>query len=99
MKRVILNHQSGFLFGRQNVMNEREINAFISAVNFVAHDGMSQVREVNSDLMLASGEQADAQQGERAALVLEMPQKTSVRFGFGATRDDGVLDRNGAVQI
>ena len=37
------------------MLDQREIQIRIAAIEFVADDGMAEVREVNADLMFASG--------------------------------------------
>ncbi len=64
--------EGGFLFGREAVLDEGEIRARVGAVKFVAHDGMADGGQVDAELMLAAGARGETDEGEVAAIFLEM---------------------------
>ena len=49
---------------RKTVFHQRQVQVLVAAVEFVAHYGMAQVREVDSDLVFAPGVGNDAEEGE-----------------------------------
>jgi hypothetical protein len=52
---LVFKNQFRALLRRQAVLDERHIYILVAAVKFVANDGMADVREVDADLMLATG--------------------------------------------
>ena len=52
------------LFRSQPPLDERQIQVGVAAVEFVTHNGMAEVREVEAELMLATSERAEAEKGE-----------------------------------
>lgn len=52
------------MFFREAILHQREIHVFIAAVDFIADDRMTEMCEVNANLMFASSEETDAQEGE-----------------------------------
>ena len=65
MERVVFKDQFYALLRRQAILDEREVAILIAAVKFVADDGVADVREVDADLMFASGAGENFQQRER----------------------------------
>ena len=65
MERVVFKNQSGTLPSSKALLNEREIQIHVATIEFVAHDRMAEVREVDADLMLAARARPDAEEGER----------------------------------
>lgn len=55
----------------QAPLDERQVSIGICAVEFVAHQRMTQVSEVNADLMLPSGVEAEADHGKPALRTVE----------------------------
>ena len=53
------------LLGRQTVFHQRKIKVFVAAVEFVPDDRMTQVGQVNADLMFPAGEGKDTEQSKR----------------------------------
>src|ERR1017187_10583142 len=53
-----------FLLRGQPVFHQRQIQILVATVNFVAHDGMPDVRQMNTDLVLASGSWQNAERGK-----------------------------------
>ena len=64
---VVFKNQSRALRVRQAVLDERQIQILVTAVKFVADDGVADVREVNADLMFTPGSRNDSQQSEWSA--------------------------------
>jgi len=91
---VIRQYQFGSLLLAQPPFHQREIKVFVAAVKFVAYDGMSDMREVNADLMFATGARNHTEQRERSA----HPIKPSFHGEFGsrrcAVRAHTIFDRN-----
>ena len=54
MQSLIRQDQPRSLFLRQSVLDQRQIQIFVAAINLVPDDGMPNVREVDADLMLAA---------------------------------------------
>jgi hypothetical protein len=48
----------------QAAFDERKVTILVSAVDFIADDGMAKVGEMDADLMFAAGAGAEAQQRE-----------------------------------
>jgi len=92
MQRMIGQYQPCALFFSEPALNQGKIQIWITAVNFVAHDRMAKVREVNTDLMFAPGAGNDPQQGE----VLAIADKSLFDPKFGlrrrAVRADAIFD-------
>ena len=65
MKRVVLKNQASALFIGQSVLDERQIHILVAAVKFVADDGVADMREVDADLVLATGARQNPKQGKR----------------------------------
>jgi hypothetical protein len=63
-KRLVLKNQDGSLFRRQAVLDERQIHILVAAIKFVADDRMADVREMDADLVFATGMRAQAQKRE-----------------------------------
>ena len=64
MQGVLRQDESRALFIGQPPVHEREVQVWIAAVNFITHDGMAKVREVDADLMFASGQWAQLEEGK-----------------------------------
>ena len=62
MQGVIFEDQPGTLLVREALLHQSEIQVFVSAVEFVAHDGVAKVCKVDADLMFASGAGHDAEE-------------------------------------
>ena len=62
---VIFKNETGALLPGQAVLDQREIQILVTTIDFVAHDRMAEVREVDADLMFAAGARPDAEEGER----------------------------------
>ena len=62
---VIRQNEPGALCGGQTILDERQIQILVAAVEFVADDGMAKVGEVDADLVLATGAGDEAKQGKR----------------------------------
>ena len=61
---VVGQDQSRPLFFRDPALHEIQIDLFISAINFVAHNRMSDMRKMNPDLMFSAGLWGDLEKGE-----------------------------------
>ena len=57
---VILGDESRGLRRRKFAFYERQVETFIRAVEFIANDWMAHMTEVNSNLMLATGQEHHA---------------------------------------
>ena len=64
MKGVRRQNKARALGVGQAPLHERQIQVGVATIEFVAHNGMPQVLQVNPDLMLAAGAGQEAQQGE-----------------------------------
>jgi len=64
MQCVMRENEARALFLRQSSFDQRQIQVLVAAVKFVTHDGMAKMREVNADLMLATGARLKPQQGK-----------------------------------
>ena len=90
------------LFGGQPVFDEVEIKIFISAVKFVADDGMAEVGQMDANLVFAASVRADPQQGGRNTNIGRPTSNLKTRsfpeFGLGgsAVWPDAVFDGNSA---
>src|ERR1051325_3530661 len=60
---------------------------------------MSDVREVNSNLVLASGMRLNFKIAERLSVAFEMPQQSKTRLCRQAIWPNAILDRHMAVEI
>lgn len=47
-------NQAGFELGRPSRFNEIQVTGFVRAINFIAHDRMSRVGQMDADLVHAS---------------------------------------------
>ena len=65
MKGVILKNQPGALRSGEPTFDKRQITIFVPTVELVADNGMSEVREVDADLMFATSAGEEAQKGKR----------------------------------
>ena len=65
MKGVRWQNQAGALPGGQPAFDQREIQIGITSVKLVADDGMAEMREMQAELVFATGERAQAQTGKR----------------------------------
>lgn len=61
MKRVVWENEPPPLLGSKPVFDQRQIQILLSPIDFVADNGMAEVREMNADLMFAPGARHDAQ--------------------------------------
>jgi len=88
--------QASALFIGKPVFDEREIQVFVATVEFVADNGMSDVGQVNPDLVFAAGVRHDAKQSERP---VEPTFDPILRLCRRAIEADAVLNRHAAVLI
>ena len=65
---VVFKNQFRMLLRRQAVLDERHIHLLVATVKFVADDGMAEMREMDADLMFATGAGNEAQQGKSRGL-------------------------------
>ncbi len=56
MERMNWQQESGTLLVGQSPLNQGQIQILVTAIQFVADDRMPQVREMDADLVLATGE-------------------------------------------
>ena len=61
MQGVMGQDEPGALLIGQTFFHEGEVQIRVTAVQFVAHDGMADVREVDADLVFAAREREQAQ--------------------------------------
>ena len=59
----------------QPVRDEIDVKVLVRSVNLVAHYGVSNVREVNSNLMFSSGMRLNFEQTIRVFVAVEFPQE------------------------
>jgi hypothetical protein len=63
--------QRAAILFRQRTRNKPQIALFVIAVQLVTDDRMTDMREMNADLMLAAGLWNDVDDRERGAIALE----------------------------
>ena len=61
---VMGQNELNFLLRGQPVFHQRQIQILVATVNFVAHDGVAEMREVDADLMFATSARDNSQQGK-----------------------------------
>ena len=61
MKGMVFKNQPGALRFGQTSLDEGQITILVAAVKFVADDGVAEMREVDADLMFATGLGNDSQ--------------------------------------
>src|SRR6478736_7292657 len=89
---VIRQNQLRSLLIRQTAFDQCQIECLIPAVNLVAHDGMTQVREMEADLMLAPGTREEPEQGERDCAASKMLFQPELRLRRRPIRAHAILD-------
>jgi len=57
--------QAPALLARQPLFDQRQVQSFVSAIEFVADDRMADMREVNPDLVLSPCERHYSKERER----------------------------------
>jgi hypothetical protein len=91
---LIRQDQASALFVGETILREREVEVFVTAVEFVADDGMAEGREVDADLMLAAGMRQDPHQGEILAIALEAAFHEEIGVGLGAVGTNAIFDHD-----
>ena len=81
VQRVIRQNQLHPLLVRQPPLHQCEIQIRIAAVNLVAHDGMTDVREMNTNLMFATRARKQTEQRETR----RMSNGVAAACGIGKT--------------
>ena len=66
MKTVIFRNKPGLLFGSQTALHKPKIQILVSPVNFISDDRMTNVTEMNADLVLSASEQNNSKERENA---------------------------------
>lgn len=99
VKGVIRQEQRGALLIAQAAFHEVQVMVLIAAVELVAHDGMAEVREVDANLVLASGERVNGEKRELALVATEGLQNLELGAGKCAVIADAVLDRHRALFV
>ena len=61
---VVRQDEPGALLLGKPVLDQRQIQIRITAVNLVAQDGMAEMRQVKAKLMFAAGERTQAEEGK-----------------------------------
>ncbi len=64
MQGVMRQNEPGALLRRQAIFDQRQIYIFITAVEFVADNGMAEMGEMDADLMFAAGAGNDPQEAK-----------------------------------
>ena len=80
------------LFVGEAAFYQGEIEGFIAAIDFIAHDGVAHVREVDADLVFATGQQLHFEQGEVALCAGETLQYFVCCLGRCAIRSHAIFD-------
>lgn len=88
-----------FLFGCEPVFDEGHVEVFVAAIELVANDGMTDMREMNADLVLAASVRENTEQGEVALGASEAALDGEVGVGCGAVGADAVLNGDAAVAV
>ena len=57
-------NEPGALLIGETIFDQRQIQIFVAAVNFVADNGMAEVGEVDADLVFAAGAWDEAEEAE-----------------------------------
>ena len=76
MERLVLKNQDGSLFRGQAVLDERQIHILIAAIKLVADDRMADVREMDADLVFATGMRTQAQKRKAHLTLALSPRPT-----------------------
>ena len=64
MKGMVFKNQPGALRFGQTSLDEGQITILVAAVKFVADDGMAEMREMDAELVLATGAGDEAEEAE-----------------------------------
>src|SRR2546422_7670792 len=86
------------IFG-QPVFHEVQIQLLVATVEFVAHDGMTVMREVNADLMFPAGMRYHSKQREITLRSREPALGVKRRLRRHAVGADAILDGNTALIV
>ena len=96
---VVFSYKTIALLGSQAALDEIEVIVFVFAVNFVADDGMAEVREVDADLMFSAGDENHAQQSKAAISATEGVKGEDLRRCRQAVGSDTIFDGDAAVRV
>ena len=96
MQRLVRENQLRLLFLRQISFYEGKINVFVTTVDFVANDRVTNVLEVNADLVLATGARDNTKQREWLAVVGEMFFAPKFRLRGRAVVAHAIFDERSA---
>src|SRR5436190_13684062 len=99
MKRLMRKDQFGALRIGQSVGDEIDVEILVATVNFVADDGVAEVGQVDSYLMLATRMRLDFEITEWVAIAFEVVQHAETGVGGQAVRTHTILDGDMTVQI
>jgi hypothetical protein len=83
----------------QPALDQPQVNRFVSAVNFIADNGMTGVREVDANLVLAASEWLNREKREFAPTPREPFFNMQSRFSGSAIGAHAIFDRNGAALV
>ena len=64
MKGMVFKNQPGALCFGQPILDKGQVTILVAAVKFVADDGMAEMREMDAELVFASGVRDEAQEGK-----------------------------------
>ena len=97
MQCVMRQHQCNALLLRKPILDKGKIAILVTAVNFIAYDGMTKVGKMDSDLMFASRSRKHAKHGERRTISLESLFNQEFRLCGHASGHDAILDGHPAL--
>ena len=76
MQGVIGQNELLLLLVSEPAFHQRQIQIRVTAVNFIAHDGMAEMRQVDADLVFAAGARQDAEQRKPHLAPALSPRRT-----------------------
>src|SRR5262245_52633130 len=95
MKRMTLRHEPGLLVGGQLTPDKTQVKALITSIELVAHDWVTDVSEVNSNLVVPTGDQNDAHERQRLRFPQETFERIEVRFSLNSILHHRIFNGDG----
>lgn len=92
-------NECGPLFGIEAAFHQRQIRILVTAINLVADDRVSCMRQMNADLVFAAGVRLDTEQAEWCVTLPEPAQYLEAGLCGSAVSTHTVPDRDAAAFI
>src|ERR1043166_5618466 len=99
VERVVAHKQLLTVFLVQFTAHQPQVNLFIGSVYFIGDDRMTNVRQVNANLMLASRDRFDVEQRKLTCFARESPHHAHVRLRRDTIGTNTILDRHGTALV